>query len=273
MNLWYHQVMMTRRSLEYRSMEPAVRRYSRPLLLIHGAWHGAWCWHDAMQDFTRRGFCVHVVSLRGHGKSDRPSFYHLCRFDDYLRDIDTAIAHIEPTPIVIAHSMGGLLIQHYLQSRQLPGVILLCSMPHTGTGRFLQRWMIQHPLATLRTLFTFDSRHLIGTPPLAREAFFRSTISPTKLARYASLLDSEPLMVAVDSMFRTLQPKRCLTPMLVVAAEADAVFTQAEQRAMADAYGVQWMLIPGGAHDLMLDPAWPIVADAIEQFVANGLSS
>jgi pimeloyl-ACP methyl ester carboxylesterase len=265
--------MMTRRWLEYRYLEPAVRRYSRPLLLIHGAWHGAWCWHDAMWDLARRGFGVHAVSLRGHGMSDRPSFYHLCRFDDYLRDISTAIAHIAPTPIVIAHSMGGLLIQHYLRSRQLPGVIMLCSMPHTGASRFLRRLMIQHPLATLRTLFTFDSRHLVGTPALAQAAFFRSTIPETILVRYTALLDSEPLMVAVDSVFRTLQPNRSLTPMLVVAAEADAVFPVAEQHALAEAYGAQWVLIPGGAHDLMLDPAWSIVADAIEQFVANGLNT
>jgi hypothetical protein len=33
--------------LEHLVLHSDERRYATPLLLIHGAWHGAWCWHDA----------------------------------------------------------------------------------------------------------------------------------------------------------------------------------------------------------------------------------
>jgi hypothetical protein len=47
------------------------------------------------------------------------------------------------------------------------------------------------------------------------------------------------------------------------------VFTETEQRALAAAYQADLVPIPEAAHDLMLDPAWPLAADQIEQAVAQ----
>jgi hypothetical protein len=47
------------------------------------------------------------------------------------------------------------------------------------------------------------------------------------------------------------------------------VFTLAEQRALATAYGAELIVVPEAAHDLMLDPAWDQAADAIERAVAQ----
>ncbi len=41
-----------------------------PLLFIHGAWHGAWCWDEHFLDFfANNGFHAVALSLRGHGNS------------------------------------------------------------------------------------------------------------------------------------------------------------------------------------------------------------
>jgi pimeloyl-ACP methyl ester carboxylesterase len=53
----------------------------------------------------------------------------------------------------------------------------------------------------------------------------------------------------------------------VIAAERDAVFDVEAQRVTARAYGAELVVVPGAAHDLMLDPAWPVAADAIERFL------
>lgn len=260
--------MARQRLLEHRRANPATRRYPRPLLLIHGAWHGAWCWEPAMHDFARRGFVTHAMSLRGHGASDAPWSLNLCGIDDYLRDLATALDQIDPAPVVVAHSMGGFLLQHLLARRQLPGAVLLCAIPHTGVLRFLVQWMWQHPGATLRTVLTLNTRHLVGTPALTREAFFRPTTPEAQVATWTDLLGPESLRAALECALRLPQRRSGPTPLLVIAAEHDVLFTLAEQRALAAAHGAELTIIPGAAHDLMLDPAWSLAADQIEHTAA-----
>ncbi|NTU85304.1 MAG: alpha/beta hydrolase [Chloroflexales bacterium] len=73
--------------LEHVVAHPAHRRYAAPLLLVHGAWHGAWCWEGAMADLAARGFEVHAVSIRGHGASDRAPGHRRSSTRDYGRDL------------------------------------------------------------------------------------------------------------------------------------------------------------------------------------------
>jgi pimeloyl-ACP methyl ester carboxylesterase len=257
---------MPHKQLEHRFLAPARPPYQRPLLLLHRAWHGAWCWDVALADFARRGFEVHAISLRGHGASDTPRHFNLCGLDDYLADLRTALAAISPTPIVVGHSMGGFILQHLLAHEPLPGAVLLCSMPHTGAGRFLLHWARQHPQAALHTMATFNSRHLVGSALLAREAFFRSATPLADIERYAVQLGLESLRMACDMVLRRPCIVAGRTPTLVIAAQHDAVFTLREQRALVAAHAAAYLEIPKAAHDLMLDPAWPHVADAIEDF-------
>lgn len=44
--------------------------HSTPLLFIHGAWHGAWCWEKFLSYFAEHGYESHALSLRGHGNSE-----------------------------------------------------------------------------------------------------------------------------------------------------------------------------------------------------------
>jgi pimeloyl-ACP methyl ester carboxylesterase len=257
--------------LEHRMAYPEQRRYKTPLLLLHGAWHGAWCWQPAMDDFAQRGFEVHAVSLRGHGLSDRPRSFNLVGIADYVRDLATAVASIEPKPVVVAHSMGGYVLQHYLMEQVLPRAVLLCSVPIIGALPFELRFLRRHPLILLRAILSLDFYQLVGTPRLAREAFFRETLPDHKLAEYSSQLGQEAYRAGLELSFGPRpNPARVNTRLLVIAAGRDQVFTIDEERATASAYSAELMVIPNAAHDLMLDSDWPVAADAIEWFVASG---
>jgi pimeloyl-ACP methyl ester carboxylesterase len=254
--------------LEHHVLHPDERRYATPLLLLHGAWHGAWCWHDAMTDFAARGFEVHAISWRGHGGSDRPRSINLVGVRDYVRDLVLAIEAIDPRPVVVAHSLGGYLTQLCLTEQELAGAVLLCSAPPNGVLLFLLRYARRHPLVYLRILATLNLRHMVGTPDLAREAFFRDDIAPDLLQRYTAQLVPESLRAAIDASLLTFPRPQCnRSPVLVVAAECDTIFTLDEQRALARAYNAELLIVPQAAHDLMLDPAWAQAADAIEDFV------
>lgn len=255
--------------LDHRTLSAATPRHDRPLLLLHGAWHGAWCWDEAMRDFAARGFEVHALSLRGHGASRHPGPLNLVGLDDYLRDIEAVLDQIAPAPVVVGHSLGGFLLQHLVGRRQLPGAVLLCSLPPRGTFGVLSQWMLRHPGAALRAVATLDLRHLVGTPALAREAFFSPALPEQLVREYTARLGSESLRVALEAILRPPRVRPGATPMLVIGAERDALFPVATQHRLAAAWGVEAMIIPGAAHDLMLDPAWPQAAERIERAAAG----
>ena len=55
--------------------------------------------------------------------------------------------------------------------------------------------------------------------------------------------------------------------MLVMGAEADALFTTQEVESVAAAHGADLEFVPGMAHDMMLEPGWQAVADRIAAWV------
>jgi pimeloyl-ACP methyl ester carboxylesterase len=45
---------------------------SRHVVLVHGAWHGAWCWAALQAELENRGIASLAVDLPGHGASNEP---------------------------------------------------------------------------------------------------------------------------------------------------------------------------------------------------------
>jgi pimeloyl-ACP methyl ester carboxylesterase len=56
---------------------------------------------------------------------------------------------------------------------------------------------------------------------------------------------------------------------LVIAAGNDAIFDLPAQQELAAAYRAELLVIPEAAHDLMLDPAWPMAGAAIARFAVT----
>ncbi|RLC08454.1 MAG: alpha/beta hydrolase, partial [Deltaproteobacteria bacterium] len=55
--------------LEVISKYPKGKKHSVPILFIHGAFAGAWCWEEYfLPYFADHGYESHALSLRGHGK-------------------------------------------------------------------------------------------------------------------------------------------------------------------------------------------------------------
>jgi pimeloyl-ACP methyl ester carboxylesterase len=83
-----------------------------PLLFVHGAWHGAWCWDEHFLDFLAdRGFRAVALSLRGHGNSPTDKRLSRCSIADYVHDVVSVAETLPTPPVVIGHSMGGFVAQ------------------------------------------------------------------------------------------------------------------------------------------------------------------
>ena len=63
--------------------------------LVHGAWHGGWCWDAVRAELEARGHVVHTPDL--------PS-------EDVAAGIEEYAAVVPPADVVVGHSLGGLTI-------------------------------------------------------------------------------------------------------------------------------------------------------------------
>ena len=79
-------------------------------VLIHGAWHGAWCWYKVTPLLQSRGHRVHTPDLPALGidRTPLPSSSLQCYTDRVCKTLN---ACDEPVYLV-GHSMGGLVISH-----------------------------------------------------------------------------------------------------------------------------------------------------------------
>jgi pimeloyl-ACP methyl ester carboxylesterase len=250
-------------NLELISREPSGSRRATPLLFVHGAWHGAWCWDEHfLPYFAKQGYSVHALSLRGHGKSE--GRVRGSRIRDYVRDVAQAAATLPAPPVVIGHSMGGLVTQKYLERHAAPAAVLLASVPPAGVWRVTLKYLGRAPLAFAKANLTLSLAPLVADPGLVREAMFSAGMPAADVERYTRLLGDESYLAFLDMLVLDLpRPKRVRTPMLVLGGAGDSLFSPAEIEATARAYGTRAELVPGMAHDMMLDQGWQPVADRI----------
>ena len=77
-------------------------------LLVHGAWHGAWCWQRTADALRAAGHDVTAIDLPGHGEDPTPPSE--VTLQHYVDRIGAALAAIDGDAIVVGHSMGGIAI-------------------------------------------------------------------------------------------------------------------------------------------------------------------
>lgn len=232
------------------------------IMLVHGAWHGPWCWRDFAERLRAAGHDVHTVQLRGH---DGPAGRIHHRVAGYAEDIRAAAAGI-PAPVLVAHSMGGLAAQKYLETgAPAAGLVLMASVPPAGATAATLRFGARHPLVLGHATVAWRLAPVVATPALAREMLFTPDTPLEVVDAAHARLQDESYRAYLDMMvFVRARPKRVRVPVLVLGAEKDGIFSVPEVRATAKAYGVDAEIFPGMGHDMMLDTGWEGVADRVD---------
>lgn len=252
--------------LELLVRQPAAQTHPTPLLFIHGAWHGAWCWDEYfLPYFAGQGYMAYALSLRGHGNSEGREGIRKYSVKHYIEDVEQVVSQLPQTPVLIGHSMGGYVVQKYLEGHSVPASVLVASIPIGGILPWIAlRYAPKHPIPLLKSILGLNTYALLGTFELAREEFFSPEIPTEKAREYYAKTHQESLRISFDSGFLSLpKAKNVTTPMLVIAAGKDRLFTVPEQEATARAYGADFEVFPGMSHDMMLESGWQSVADKI----------
>jgi pimeloyl-ACP methyl ester carboxylesterase len=246
-----------------------------PLLFVHGAFLGAWCWDDHFLDyFAERGYRALALDLRGHGGSPSPASINACTVIDYVQDVSTVADRLPVPPVVIGHSMGGFVVQKYLAVRKAPGAVLVASAPPTGILPATVRVGCRHWRVTLRTRSFHRPLEFFAAPGVSRATFYNPATAEETVAACTSRLGPESSRVLYrDLLYRHLaRPSRVTTPVLVLGAELDGFFSPREVAATARAYRTDPVMFPGMGHNMMLERGWEAVADRIDRWVRASLN-
>ena len=87
---------------------------AKTIVMIHGMWGGSWCWDNYKGYFEERNYQCHTPTLRYHDidPKDKPdSRLGIISLLDYAQDLEDYIHQLDEKPILMGHSMGGLLAQ------------------------------------------------------------------------------------------------------------------------------------------------------------------
>jgi pimeloyl-ACP methyl ester carboxylesterase len=111
-------------------------------VLVHGAWHGAWCWRKVLPILWSKGHRAFAVTLTGVGEREHlmsPSISLATHIDDVKSVIETEeLARL----ILVGHSYAGLLITAVADrcaERIVRLVYLDAIIPHSG-----ESWSSSH---------------------------------------------------------------------------------------------------------------------------------
>lgn len=249
--------------LETITRTPKTQIHKTPLLFIHGMWHGAWCWDEFfLPYFAEQGYHVTALSLRGHGNSEGKIAGSSIM--DYVHDVQDVVKTLPTPPVLVGHSMGGFIVQKYLEQNQAEAGVLLAPAPPFGVWH--GTWLVfkHSPLTLLKILTQFRLAPVVETPESTRWTFFSNDIPHEQLLKYHKKMNDESFRMYLDLLgLNLVRTKKVGTPLLVLGAREDAVISNSDVEKTAKAYNTQADIFPNMAHDMMLEKGWQSVADKI----------
>jgi pimeloyl-ACP methyl ester carboxylesterase len=224
-----------------------------PILFLHGAWLGAWCWQAWMDFFNARGHTVIAPSYRAHGGSSGRERLRLTRLSEYVEDATSVLRSLEVPPIVIAHSMGGAVAQRLLETQAARGVVLVASVPSAGALGATLRLARHHPLVFLKVNLLLSLYPAVSTSALVREMFYNPSTPEAIVQDAFNRVQDESYTAFLGMLaFRSKQLPVSL-PKLVIGGDRDGLFTPAEIRATAQFHNAALKLYSDSGHNLMLE--------------------
>ena len=167
-------------------------------VLIHGAWHGGWCWNKVVPLLQQEGHRVLTPDLPGHGQDTTPlSAITLQLILQRLTDL--LDSEVEPV-ILVGHSAGGLHITTlaHLRPQKVKTLVYLSAylLPPGSAFNVFEEEDSESIL--LPSLLPDEQRHALLVKPEAVKALFYADCTDEDVAWATQLLVPEPLFIPVQ---------------------------------------------------------------------------
>jgi pimeloyl-ACP methyl ester carboxylesterase len=243
-----------------------------PLLFVHGAFCGAWIWAEHfLPFFAEAGFRCVAVSLSGHGRSVGRKQLDSFGLADYVADVAAVAAGLDPPPVIVGHSMGGVVAQRFVQKHPASGLILLASASFAGLGGALMTMALTQP-ALLLALTRVQSRGVEPSDTAAiRKGLFSESFPVDRGMRYAALFQRESMRANLELMVPQWLDMmgRPRLPALALGGADDCFVPWTDVAFSSLFWNAETHRLAGVPHAMMLDSSWRVPARIIADWLAR----
>jgi pimeloyl-ACP methyl ester carboxylesterase len=229
-----------------------------PILLVHGAFscpaHLA-AWSDY---FTEAGYQCHTPALPGHDPFDPTALSYL-NLSHYLAALLALHGKLAAPPIVIGHSMGGLLAQRLAAVSPCSALVCVASAPPRA---------LQVQFRALPHLIPLFPRVLAGLPIQPSEAAVRCLAlhdlpqSEKRDLEGTFGLESGRACRAVFLGFCRVRKSAIHCPVLCVSGGEDRIISRSDASFVAERYAADHIIFNTRGH-------WLIASSAVEEIAGS----
>jgi pimeloyl-ACP methyl ester carboxylesterase len=241
------------------------------IVMIHGMWGGGWYWENYRKYFEGKGYRCVTPTLRFHDMDPKgvpnPQLGTTSLLD-YAEDLEKEIRRLDSPPIIMGHSMGGLIAQ-ILGSRGLGRALVLLTPASPGGINALTP-------SVVRSFWSVLMGYGFWKKP-RRQKYSEAVYSMLKLLppdEQRQVYDRfvyESGRAASEIGFWYLDPKKASKvdekkincPVLVIAGTQDKITPASVVRNVAKKYGAHatYKEFPDHAHWVVAEPGWQEVAE------------
>ena len=250
-----------------------------PIVMIHGAFCGSWAFDGYKQLFTAYGAKVLSPTLRHHDLAPgqrAPRELGTTSTLDYADDVEALVRSLKTPPVLIGHSMGGLVAQMVAQRVPVRALALIAPSAPWGTlptspweimsaqGLYFAGQFWNKPLQPEAWVAETHALDLI--PPREREAIFSRFVPESGLATF------EILHWGMDVRRATFVDARRVTcPVLCVAGRLDRVNPARTVASIARRYRErgEYFEVERASHWLIGEPGWEATAMYVRDWIMN----
>jgi pimeloyl-ACP methyl ester carboxylesterase len=248
------------------------------IVMTHGAFCGGWVFDRFKTPFEVAGYEVTTPDLPGHGAGDLSGATAGVSMADYAQDLARFAADLPQPPVLLGHSMGGLVAQLAARRTPVAGLILLSPSPPwgvaAGTVEEAATAFGVQLLGPFATGAIEPDRTLMRRYSLDRLPRDEREAAVARLRPESAQAVREALNWWLDPFMTTsLGPGALSAPGLVVSGEFDVVHSASTGRAVAQRIGAEFHLARGMSHWLMDGPGWEDVAETALGWLAATLTA
>lgn len=257
---------------------PGVARRPHPLLFVHGAFAGAWCYRPHFLPwFAARGWAGRAFSLRGHGASSGHESLATASVEDYLADLAVMVARTTEAagapPVLVGHSMGGFLVQQHLARHPASGagMILLASVPPSGLWGPNLHLLAADPWLLANLGMVQMAGPEAALPSVVARALFPPGTDPAVAAPWLARLGAESRRAPLEMLSWPAPDPQLLAdiPRLVLGGGEDSFVSSRMVKATAAYYNCAHQVFARTGHALMLTPGWQDVTGHMADWLAD----
>lgn len=235
------------------------------VVMAHGAFCGAWAFERFRTPFEARGWDVIAPDLRGHGEAAGPQAVAGLSMVDYAADLVRTCESLPEAPVLVGHSLGGLVCQMAAR-RVLPqAMVLLAPSPPWGvTGSSVEEAITAAAVGLLDPFWSGTlapdrevmRRHSLDRVPRAYREQILARIGPESARALREVLNwwMDPFMTT------SVGGGPLPVPTLVIGGAKDVVHPAATSRRTAQRIGAAYREMPEMSHWLIGEPGWEDVA-------------